>query len=164
MKCSVFVILVTLTPIFALADQHGGSLPREQSLALVCTKNLGEETVWSECLDLIFEPCADKTPGEEAHTECLVSLRESWRVTSKALEGSVRNVLKPSREIELTDILGQWNKFVVDKCKSVSNSKPEVFRQSAEIGCEITELVGLSSELSTCLSGDSKATYCEWGE
>lgn len=149
-------LLTGLTILPALAED----LPKDQIFVLACLENLEQSTTWGQCLNLMFQPCADNDVGSEAHVSCLTSERTRWRSSLENLQEQVFGAITVAGGGELADVMGQWTGYVAQKCQEVAASKVETGAQSARLGCEITEMVGLTGEFAACLEGRSTMAYC----
>jgi hypothetical protein len=155
-----------LSLIFALAAAPAfaqTTIAEDKVLVLACLENLEQGTTWPQCVELMFQPCVSREVGTEAHTACLGGVREEWSGTVKILQDEVMDAVTTGGTSELVDLLGQWTGYVVQKCQQVAVSKPDG-EESARLGCEISELAGLSGEFAACLEGRSSAGYCEFKE
>ena len=61
---------------------------------------------------------------------------------------------------DLTEILSGWINYVSQKCQTVEDAADNSTLAAKQLGCQITELAGLSGEYAACLEGRSTADYC----
>lgn len=134
-------------------------IAEDKLLVLACLENLEGSTTWSQCVNLMFEPCAEQTPGTESHAACLGEERAEWTGTVEVLQDVVLEAVAPQSKAEVVDLMGLWTTYVAQKCNEVASSKP-AGAESARLGCEVSELAGLSAEFAACLEGRSTADYC----
>lgn len=153
-----FAICVGASAASAAADR----LDEDQILVLACLENLEDSTSWPQCSALLFQPCAQEEVGSDGHVACLQVQRDRWSASADGLRDDVSDALVPDAATELADLLAQWSGFVVKKCENVAAQRVETGADSARLGCEITELTGLSGELAACLEGRSVAEYCKF--
>jgi len=137
-------------------------LPAEKVLVLACLENLDQGTTWPQCAGLMFQPCEGEEVGSEGHVACLKGEREGWGREMEGLQTQVFDSITTGGTSELVDVLGQWTGYVGQKCQEVAAQRVETGAESARLGCEITEMVGLVGEFAACLEGRSAAPYCEF--
>lgn len=155
------ILALCAGPVFA--ESHTAALTEDQTLVLSCLERLEaaeQPSEWSQCLDLIFAPCAQESVGSEPHLTCLAEQRVTWLAVSEDLETAVKETVTPKGVADLTELLDFWADYVVQKCQTVAESKAGISAQAAQLGCEVTEIVGLSGEYAACLEGRSEAQYC----
>jgi hypothetical protein len=151
-------LALSFAPGAALAENV---LPPSHIAALNCVENLDASMTWSQCLNVIFAECATNEVGSEDHLACLGTLQETWVGTLETLGTDAREVITEKGNAELAELLDAWTKFVVQKCEAVALEKAASSADAARLGCEVTEIVGLSGEYVACLEGRSNAPYCE---
>lgn len=151
-----------LSPMVAYGQEASGEISDDQILVLACLENLEQGTTWGQCLNLIFQPCVSHEVGSDGHVTCLTTERGVWRAAMDTLQSQVFDALTPAGGSELAGVMGQWTGYMAQKCQEVAASKPESGAASARLGCEITELVGLTGEFAACLEGRSAAPYCQF--
>jgi len=61
---------------------------------------------------------------------------------------------------DLTKILSGWINYVSQKCQAGLDSAGSPSVKAKQLGCQITEIVGLTGEYAACLEGRSTADYC----
>ncbi len=144
------------------AETEAESVPEDQILVLACLENIEQSTTWGQCLNLMFQPCAQQEVGSDGHANCLRSERTRWRATMENLQEQVFDVITVSGGSELAGVMGQWTGYVAQKCQEVAATRAETGPESARLGCEITEFVGLTGEFAACLEGRSNAPYCQY--
>ncbi len=136
-------------------------LPKEHVQALACTENLDITTTWGQCLGVIFAPCQTEQVGDAAHVACLGQMRQDWIASVEVLRGEVIDVIPAQGVTELVEMLGAWTGAAAQRCAEGAATRPEDMREAAQLGCEITEIVGLAEELAACVEGRSIADYCK---
>ncbi|MFY0692061.1 MAG: hypothetical protein JXR14_09105 [Paracoccaceae bacterium] len=129
---------------------------------LSCLEQLDQGVEWSQCLDLMFGPCVDHAVGSQPHLACLGEERQAWRLVLEDLQAQVFEAVTPLGASELATLLGQWTGYVVQKCEAVGLARADISAEAGQLGCEITEMVGLSGEFAACLEGRSAAPYCSY--
>ncbi|NNK79845.1 MAG: hypothetical protein HKP40_14170 [Litoreibacter sp.] len=137
-------------------------LTEDKLQVLSCLEQLDQGAEWSQCLDLMFGPCAEHKVGSEVHLACLGEERLSWRLVLVELQAQVFEAVTPSGASDLATLLGQWTGYVVQKCEAVGTARADISSEAGQLGCEITEMVGLSGEFAACLEGRSAAPYCSY--
>lgn len=158
MKCLTLIAALAVTPAFADTP-----VAPDKILVMACLENLEQGTTWHQCVELMFQPCVSHDAGGAAHATCLQGERAAWAGTVENLQTQVVGMITIGGVSELTELMGQWTGYVVQGCEKVAASKPEGM-QSARLGCEISEMAGLSGELAACLEGRSSAEYCKFKE
>jgi len=148
-----------LTPGVALADGH---ITEEKSLVLACLELVWEGTEWTQCVGMMFKPCEGNATGSDEHTACLVSERDSWRAALSVEQNALSEILTPSGNIELSDIINGWARFSDQKCQESSLERGG--SPLALHGCEIAEVVSATAELVACREGRSTAQFCVFKE
>lgn len=132
----------------------------QQREVLSCLAQMENGVTWSTCLNVLFSPCADIEIGSEAHVACLTEQRDIWRGTKNVLQSDLVEMLTAEGGTQMMNILHQWQGYVGDKCSQVSQQYEESGAESAALGCEISELTGLTAELALCHEQDSTAQFC----
>ena len=145
---------------FAGMAQAQSSLPQEHINAMACLENMGASTSWNQCLGLIFAPCLEVEVGSEAHVSCLQGQREKWSTSMQFLQKDVTDAITLKSAEDLFEILSGWVNYVSQKCQASEDSTDNSAMAAKQLGCRITELVGLSGEYAACLEGRSTADYC----
>lgn len=130
-------------------------------LALACLEQMDINTTWEQCVFQIFKECTDHSIGTDDHVACLEDLKEEWNVSVTALQSKVLEDVTPAGGTELLEVFEGWVKFVSQKCEQQSLNKEAGPANSARLGCQITEMVGLSGEFAACLEGRSTWDYCK---
>ena len=136
------------------------SLPQEHINAMACLENMGASTSWNQCLGLIFAPCLEVEVGSEAHVSCLQGQREKWSTSMQFLQKDVTDAITLKTAEDLFEILSGWINYVSQKCQAGEDATDNSAMAAKQLGCQITELVGLSGEYAACLEGRSTADYC----
>ena len=140
--------------------QSQSSLPQEHINAMACLENMGASTSWNQCLGLIFAPCLEVEVGSEAHVSCLQGQREKWSTSMQFLQKDVTDAITLKSAEDLFEILSGWINYVSQKCQTVEDAADNFALAAKQLGCQITELAGLSGEYAACLEGRSTADYC----
>lgn len=135
-------------------------LEQDKVLVFACLEQMERETTWNQCLNLMFQPCVGEEVGSDGHVACLKELRTSWTKSVGVLQSEVEAAITPQGNIQLEEILGYWTRVTVQNCQEIALTKAASGQESARIGCEITETVGLAEEFAACLEGRSTAEYC----
>lgn len=152
-----FAFPVTLA---APAWAETGEIPQAKRVVLTCLDGMETETTWGQCLDILFEPCAVHAVGSKDHVGCLFKERQDWRLVMEEEQVRVLKELTPGGAADLAQIMSQWFGYVGQKCGGVAEEKADISADAAQLGCEISEIVGVTAEFSTCRSGNSTAPYC----
>ena len=142
------------------AVQAQSSLPKEHINAIACLENMEVSTTWNQCLGFIFAPCLEYAVGSERHVLCLQGQRKDWNGSMQLLQSNVTDAITLKSAEDLTKILSSWINYVSQKCQAGVDptGKPAVVVK--QLGCQITEIVGLTGEYAACLEGRSTAEYC----
>ena len=140
--------------------QAQSSLPQEHINAMACLENMGASTSWNQCLGLIFAPCLEVEVRSEAHVSCLQVQREKWSTSMQFLQKDVTDAITLKSAEDLFEILSGWINYVSQKCQAGEDATDNSATAAKQLGCQITELVGLSGEYAACLEGRSTADYC----
>ncbi|MEM6620275.1 MAG: hypothetical protein AAF761_06300 [Pseudomonadota bacterium] len=136
---------------------NGGDAAR---LAVVtCLGEMGMTTDWDVCRTQMFEPCATGQVGTSVHVECLRVERDGWMGTMEAARIALDPVLTEQSRTELASLIGQWFGYLGNRCAAVASENPAA-GEAAVLGCEISELAGLTTELMACAAGRSVEPYC----
>ena len=145
---------------FGAMAQAQSSLPQEHINAMACLENMGASTSWNQCLGLIFAPCLEDEVGSEVHVNCLQDQRENWSASMQFLQEDVTDAITLKSAEDLFEILSGWINYVSQKCQAGEDATDNSAMVVKQLGCQITELVGLSGEYAACLEGRSTAEYC----
>ncbi|MEM9582515.1 MAG: hypothetical protein AAGA08_05305 [Pseudomonadota bacterium] len=156
MKQLAFATLLLASP----AAAQDLPIAEDKVVVLACLEQMEITTTWPQCLGLMFERCADEAPGSEAHATCLTGIRDEWSGSVKVLQEEVMSVVTTNGANQLLNLIVIWSDYVTQKCEEVAQSRPEG-ADSARLGCEVSELAGLTDEFAACLEGRSTAEYCE---
>ena len=152
----IALFLVLSGPLYAGAD--------EQEDVLTCISGVGASTTWNQCLGQIFAPCEGMEVGSEPQIACLQEQRESWRIVLRSSQEAVMDKLTRKGADELVELMHAWPPFVRDKCNAIAESRAAISEDAAKLGCNISEVVLLTSEFRACLDGRSTETYCDLKE
>ena len=155
-----YLLLSAVMAVVAMAAQAETKLPQAHVNSMACLENMGQSTSWGQCLGLIFEPCVSLEVASEAHLTCLQSEREGWTATMRLLQEDVTEAITVKSAEDLAGILSGWINYVSQKCQADGDPEGKPRLAAKQLGCQITELVGLSGEYAACLEGRSTADYC----
>ncbi|MCG6903207.1 MAG: hypothetical protein LJE68_11045 [Rhodobacter sp.] len=142
----------------ATAETAGVS--EAQRGVLDCIEAMGQTTVWDQCASLMFGPCAAEQVGSDGHVACLSVQHEGWQSALAGERTALIARLTSAGSSELTQLMGQWFGYVAQKCAAVAASKPAEHAEAAQLGCEISEIAGVTTEFVACREGRSTAPYC----
>jgi len=137
-----------------------GDLSQDQRQVLTCLEAMGEGTVWGQCVGLMFQGCAGETVGSEPHVACLTTLHTDWRASMEHTRTGLMGALTSAGATELTQLMGQWFGLVAQNCAEVAVGKEAGLAEAAQLGCEISEMAGVTAEFVACHEGQSTAPYC----
>jgi hypothetical protein len=152
--------------ILAIFCAFGGTvyaksmLPKEHINAMACLENMETSTTWSQCLGLIFAPCSRNKVGSELHLSCLQGQNEDWNSSMQLLQSNLTEMITLKSVEDLTKILSGWINYVSQKCQAGLDAAGNPSAKAKQLGCQITETVGLTGEYAACLEGRSTAEYC----
>jgi hypothetical protein len=135
-------------------------LPEDRQPVLACVDAMESDADWDQCLTLIFAPCEGLDVGTPLHLECLVSERQVWIKALEHEQATLSDLLIPTASSEMAAIMGEWIGYVGQKCGDVAKEKASISAEAAQLGCEIAEAVGVTSEFAACRAGNSTAPYC----
>lgn len=159
------IIFAASTACIAFAQpSFAQKIEDEKILVLACLEQMEVTTTWNQCLNLMFQPCVSETVGSDGHVACLSDERVEWGVVAEQLQREVSGAITAKGNTQFAEILGSWTGIIVQNCADVGTSKAATGSESARLGCEISEMVGLSGELAACLEGRSSAEYCTFKE
>ncbi|PTX56576.1 hypothetical protein C8N43_1235 [Litoreibacter ponti] len=158
MKYLTLIAALMAAPTVAQANT---TIAEDKVLVLACLENMGTTTQWPQCVELMFQPCVSHEVGTDAHAACLGEVRKGWVTTVEILQKDLTDAITLDASAEVLDIMGQWTGYVVQKCQAQAASR-ETGAESARLGCEISEMAGLSGEFAACIEGRSTAQYCEY--
>ena len=153
------LIALGLTSSVAVSEART-PLAQDKALVLNCIESMEITTTWAQCVSLMFQPCVKEEVGSEGHVMCLKDERTKWQASVETLQGEVYAAITPNAGVQLTDVISEWTKFVGQKCQTVAEEKDDTRAQSAQVGCEVAEMVGLAVEYAACLDGRSRAEFC----
>ena len=146
--------------VLGWAVQAQSSLPKEHINAMACLENMEGSTTWNQCLGLIFAPCLEDVVGSEPHVSCLQGQREDWNGSMQLLQSDVTDAITLKSAEDLAKILSGWINYVSQKCQAGADPTGNPAIAVKQLGCQITEIVGLTGEYAACLEGRSTAEYC----
>ena len=144
--------LALLLPLPAMAQ--------DRDAVLACVAGMETEADWAACREMMFEGCAAHEVGSDGHLSCLTEDRTGWQDRLDAATEATGAALTPEGATELGQLLGQWYGFVGNKCAGVAAQRAAISEDAARLGCEISEVVGLLTELNSCRAGTSTSPYC----
>ena len=158
MRLFSWVLLVISAIIFATTFALAGPT---QDTVLDCFSEMGETTEWNQCLNTMFEPCADQEVGSSEHVGCLTEQLSEWQDAKFGAETELLSRISGQGMEELSGLMLAWPKFVEDKCKAVAESRAGISYDAASLGCKISETALLTNELTACVDGRSTEDYCQ---
>jgi len=127
---------------------------------LSCVAAMETDADWAVCRTRMFAGCADHPAGSSPHVACLTDDRAGWQEVLDGTTTDVTGILTAEGATELAQLLTQWFGYVGQKCAAVGASRAEISEEAAILGCEISEIVGLTAELQSCRAGSSTSPYC----
>jgi len=130
-----------------------------QDLVLDCLARIGDETTWQECRGMMFAPCQEHKIGTDTHAACLLGEKNNWENKLTDIQEELVSKLTKTGNGELAELMSSWVEFRDARCSEVSASNASA-EKSVRLGCEITEIAGLSAEFQACLEGRSTTQYC----
>lgn len=152
---SVFWAAALMASVCANAANAG---PRED--VLTCVGSMNTDADWAICRNLMFKPCATDEVGSETHIACLSEEKNAWLSEIETRRVTLSEQLTSDSLGAVTDLYGQWIAYVGQKCPSVALKNAATSKEAAQLGCEISESVGMAAEFESCLNGTSTAPYC----
>ena len=161
MNKPVSILILTLFGSFANAES---SLPKEHINAMACLENMEVSTTWNQCLGLIFSSCSENNVGSEAHLSCLQVQLDEWNESLQVLQTDVIEAITLKSAEDLSKILSGWINYVSQKRQATESSMSKSELKAKQLGCQITENIGLAGEYAACLEGRSTAEYCVFKE
>jgi len=144
----------------AVAQSPRGGATAKQQAVLSCIEGVGVSTEWGQCLGLMFGACEGKEVGGAAHLGCLTEEYQGWQIAMAGEREALVEVLTATGASELTVLMGQWFGYVAQKCSAVAAQKDASVAQVAQLGCEISEIAGVTAEFVACRQRRSTAPYC----
>jgi len=156
MKRLILVAALGLPMPVVAAPQVAG----HQANVVSCLEQMENGTTWSQCVNLMFSPCAKLDMGSDDHVACLVTQRDGWRNTRDRLQRDLIPVLTVAGGTEMVNLMGQWQGYVGQKCAAVGRENEATGAEAAALGCEISELSGITVEFAACFDKISTAPYC----
>jgi len=157
---SSIVKSLLITFAFMIAVPASNAQPiTNQDLVLDCLARIGDETSWQECRGMMFAPCQEHKLGTDTHAACLTGEKNGWESKiSDFQEELVSKLTKTGNKI-LAELMSNWVEFRDARCSEVAASNASA-EKSVRLGCEITEIAGLTAEFQACLEGRSTTQYC----
>lgn len=131
---------------------------------LACVGTMNTDADWALCRNMIFAPCATDQVGSSKHLACLQTQKTDWLATIETRRESLSGKLTTDSLGAVTDLYGQWIAYVGQKCPAIARQNADTSADAAQLGCEISEAVGIASEFESCLQGNSTAPYCVHSE
>ena len=142
------------------AQADSDTIPAERMEVLTCLEAMSVDTTWGQCVTLLFAPCAELAVGSEDHVSCLTDEHRAWQGAMDGERTRLLAGLTSAGASELTELMGQWFGYVAQKCGAVAAGKPATGAEAAQLGCEISEIAGVTAEFVACRAGRSTAPYC----
>jgi|GEM_PF-318736 len=130
-----------------------------QDLVLNCLVRIGEETNWQECRGMMFAPCQEHKVETDTHVACLTREKQNWESEMSDTQEALLEKLTPTGNNTLAQLMRDWFEFRDTRCNDVADARPSAAR-SVRLGCEITEIAGITAEFQACLEGRSTTQYC----
>jgi len=144
-------------PVPALAAPQ---VTGHQANVVSCLEQMENGTTWGQCVNLMFSPCATLEVGSDDHVACLTTQRDTWRDTKDQLQRDLIPLLTVAGGTEMVNLMGQWSGYVGQKCADVGRQNASTGADAAILGCEISELAGITVEFAACVDQISTAPYC----
>ena len=135
-------------------------LSEAQAQVTSCLFAMGGETTWPQCAGLMFAPCADQEVGTDGHVACLQAEQNAWQGAMMGQVSLLSDILTTDGSNELTQLMGGWINLIAQNCGEVASTKEGLAARSAELGCQISEIAGATTEFLACEEGLSSAPYC----
>ncbi|WP_420862900.1 hypothetical protein [Algirhabdus cladophorae] len=145
---------------FAMPAHAAPGLTEHQTMVVGCLEQMENGTTWGQCVNLMFSPCAAEAVGSDGHVACLTTQRDSWRETKDGLQRALIPLLTVAGGTEMVNLMGQWTGYVGQKCAEVGRQNTTTGAEAAVLGCEISELSGITVEFAACHDQISTAPYC----
>ena len=138
----------------ALADDH---LPA----SLQCINNMEQGESWDTCRAMIFAPCQEYAVGGSDHLACLRDEQAQWQALRDDELNALATVLTEPAAANMSDLMEHWYVSVATKCDAVAAGRAGISAEAALVGCDISEIAGLTSALRQCRLGQSAAEFCK---
>ena len=151
-----FAFLIAMVTAFGPA--HAQPITN-QDLVLDCLARIGDETTWQECRGMMFAPCQEHKVGTDTHVACLMGEKTDWEGEMSDIQTSLLEKLTPTGNNTLAELMRDWFEFRETRCNDVAAARPSAAK-SARLGCEVTEIAGITAEFHACLEGRSTTQYC----
>ena len=146
--------------LFGASAASAQDTPPGREDVLACVASMDATTTWDQSRTMMFAGCAVHAVGSPPHLTCLRGDRDGWQAVMTARREALVPMLAPQAATELANLMGQWFGFVGNKCAAVGLERADISEAAAVLGCEISEIVGLTAELEACADGRSTAPYC----
>lgn len=157
--CAGRLAVACICAVSAVSAQEN-ALSENQRNVLICVENMGDSTTWPQCTTLMFGPCSEAEVGSGDHVECLTTQHSEWTAVMTAQREALTVDLTSTGATELGQLMGQWFVYVAQKCADVAANKTDLYADAANLGCEISEIAGVTAEFVACRNGRSTAPYC----
>jgi hypothetical protein len=154
------LMLVAAFGLAGPAFAQQSMLSEAQARVTGCLFALGGETTGTQCAGLMFAPCADQEVGSEGHVACLRQEQQAWQGAMMGKVSLLGDILTTDGSNELTQLMGGWINLIAQNCGEVASAKEGLAARSAELGCQISEIAGATTEFVACAEGLSTAPYC----
>ena len=155
----LFVLLAALG-LAAPATAQQQTLTEAQAQVTSCLFAIDAETTWPQCAGLLFAPCREQEVGTEGHVACLREQQQAWQGAMMGQVSLLSEILTTDGSNELTQLMGGWINLIAQNCGEVASTKEGLAARSAELGCQISEIAGATTEFLACAEGLSSAPYC----
>jgi len=157
--------MIRLACVFVLGANAGFAqgAPEEdvrRQAVLGCLAEMDVSTTWDQCRTQMFAACAGLEVGAADHLACLTEDKAGWQALMTGYQAVLTERLTSAALLDLTGLMGQWTGYVGQKCADVGEARAEISREAAVLGCEISEIAGLTVEFAACDAGQSTAPYC----
>ena len=124
-----------------------------------CLSAMQSDEDWAGCRVAMFAPCPTEVVGSDPHVACLRKEVDAWEAYLQERHTRLSEQLPGDRVVELTMLVGQWRGYVKNQCAAVAARNPEA-GEAAALGCRISEIAGLATEMASCEAGYSQEPYC----
>jgi hypothetical protein len=141
-------------PSSALADGH-------LHASLQCINSMEQGESWDTCRAMIFAPCQEYAVGGSDHLACLRAEQMQWQTLRDDELNALATVLTEPAAANMSDLMEHWYVSVATKCDAVAAGRAGISAEAALVGCDISEIAGLTSALRQCRLGQSAAEFCK---
>ena len=124
-----------------------------------CLSAMRSDADWATCRAAMFSPCPTEIAGSPDHVACLQKEVDGWETYLDGRQDVLNTRLTSVSVVDLGSLMGQWRGYVRNKCAAVAAQNPKA-AEAAEMGCRISEIAGLATELTLCAEGGSAEPYC----